>query len=285
MRRASIDLRQAIESFLTAQGAAGKSRATLLNYRADLACLQRKLGDRIAPARLDTAMHSHLRSLRLAHRSWNRHLSTLRSFCDHLVRSRELAANPLSMTAQLRVEWEAPQSEHAEAARNILERIKRPRDRALVALLWDCGMRIGEALQLRWSDVDVASGTVRVRGMHGERSLRLPPRARRVLCAHLADQGNAQSRYVFLANGGRPLSYAAAHRLFRQYAADSGMTMRRLRASAAAAAFGAGASLEDVRNMLGHVHAENSARYHYDGVRRRARPQLGKAGGRAAAQE
>ena len=44
------------------------------------------------------------------------------------------------------------------------------RNRALIAVLWRCGLRISEALSLELRDVDLDAGTVRVRHGKGDRS-------------------------------------------------------------------------------------------------------------------
>ena len=44
------------------------------------------------------------------------------------------------------------------------------RNRALIAVLWRCGLRISEALALELRDVDLQEGTVRVRHGKGDRS-------------------------------------------------------------------------------------------------------------------
>lgn len=44
------------------------------------------------------------------------------------------------------------------------------RNRALIAVLWRCGLRISEALSLELRDVDLEAGTVRVRHGKGDRS-------------------------------------------------------------------------------------------------------------------
>ncbi len=41
------------------------------------------------------------------------------------------------------------------------------RNRALIAVLWRCGLRISEALSLELRDVDLQAGTLRVRGLYG----------------------------------------------------------------------------------------------------------------------
>ncbi len=44
------------------------------------------------------------------------------------------------------------------------------RNRALIAVLWRCGLRISEALSLELRDVDLEAGTVRVRHGKGDKS-------------------------------------------------------------------------------------------------------------------
>lgn len=44
------------------------------------------------------------------------------------------------------------------------------RDRAIIALLWRCGLRISECLSLRASDIDFQRGTVRVRRGKGHKA-------------------------------------------------------------------------------------------------------------------
>jgi len=44
------------------------------------------------------------------------------------------------------------------------------RNRALIAVLWRCGLRISEALALELRDVDLEAGTVRVRHGKGDKS-------------------------------------------------------------------------------------------------------------------
>ncbi len=44
------------------------------------------------------------------------------------------------------------------------------RNRALIAVLWRSGLRVGEALALELRDVDLEAGTLRVRHGKGDRS-------------------------------------------------------------------------------------------------------------------
>jgi site-specific recombinase XerD len=257
-----LPLDDLIEDFLDDERSDGKADTTLRNYRADLAGLVRQAGELISGNAFASLVRRHLDSLEIAERSWNRHLSTLKRFCDYLVEQGRLAANPLAAHSGVKVEAEPPKVVDPKEVRKLFQRIDRPRDRALIMLLWQNGLRVGEALNLKVDDVELRSGTLRIHDDSGSRKIHLSDAAREALEEYLDTRQSDETDFVFVANGGRALSYAGAHRLFRQYAGDLDITMQQLRAGAAAAAFFAGATLWQVQDMLGHAHAASTARYH-----------------------
>lgn len=80
--------------------------------------------------------------------------------------------------------------------------------RPLLAVLAGAGLRVGEALALRWADVDLATGTLRVlrsKTDAGVRLVDLTPALREELAAHKADASWAGSNdFVFATASGRP---------------------------------------------------------------------------------
>ena len=80
--------------------------------------------------------------------------------------------------------------------------------RPLLATLAGAGLRIGEALALRWSDVDLATGTLRVlrsKTDAGVRIVDLTPALREELAAHKVDTTwDGPDDYVFATASGRP---------------------------------------------------------------------------------
>ncbi len=261
-RNKGLPLDDLIDQFLDHERSDGKADTTLRNYRADLFGLLREAGEMISGNAFGGMVRRHLDSLEIAERSWNRHLSTLKRFCDYLVEQGELVANPLASQSGVKVEAQTPKMVDEKDVRKLFERIDRPRDRALITLLWQNGLRVGEALNLKVDDVDLRAGTLRITDDAGNRTVRLTAEARDSLREHLVTRHSDETDCVFVANGGRALSYAGAHRLFRHYAGDLDLTMQQLRAGAAAAAFYAGATLLQVQDMLGHAHPASTARYH-----------------------
>lgn len=258
-----LRIRDAIDAYLADLERRGKTETTLRDYRADLTALLRSAGSSAHASRLATLAQRHLKGLRLADRSRNRHLSTLRRFCEYLVGVHALRVNPLrGSVGVVLTKSSQPPITQAQIA-EILGRIERPRDRALVSLLLGSGIRVSEALALRVRDVNLISGTLTVRrGM--PRRVSLSSSSQRVLTAYLRERQARRNDPLFATRDGKSLSYAAAHRLFRLYAGDTGLTMRRLRSSAAMSAFDDGATLLQVQRMLGHRHPASTARYHVD---------------------
>lgn len=83
-----------------------------------------------------------------------------------------------------------------------------PRLRALYATLTCCGLRISEALALRWRDVDLAGGRLTVRAAKtdaGVRHVNLWPEIREELIAYKAQAGQtAPDAFVFGTSTGKP---------------------------------------------------------------------------------
>jgi integrase len=167
-----------------------------------------------------------------------------------------------------------------EQAKVLIESAADDRHRALYVTALGTGLRQGELLALRWEDVDLDAGTLRVR--HGlanvdgkltlqapktdrsRRSLVLPEAVTVALRAHrtrqLMDWLAAGSRWVdsghvFASMRGTPYHAATVTRAFQAALTRAGLPRVRfhdLRHSAATFLLAQGFTLEDVKNMLGH---------------------------------
>jgi integrase len=168
----------------------------------------------------------------------------------------------------------------AEQTAAFLAQVEGHRLYALFHLVALRGLRRGEAVGLRWSDLDLDAGTLTVTGQLqqlGGRMVAGPPKSdagRRVvaldkttiaaLCAHRvrqqAERSAAGSRwadtgYVFTTGTGTPVGPDRLTRLFRRLVAGSGLppvTLHGLRHGAATLALAAGTDLKIVQDQLGH---------------------------------
>lgn len=161
------------------------------------------------------------------------------------------------------------------------------RDRALLELLYACGLRIGETLRLDLDDVSLRQRTVRVIGKGDrERLLPLGAPAAQALAEYLeavrpAWLGRALARDpraarrggpVFLSAQGRRLSRMSAWRGIRRAALVAGIrghvTPHTLRHSFATHLLEGGADLRVVQELLGHASITTTQLYtHLTGER------------------
>ena len=147
------------------------------------------------------------------------------------------------------------------------------RDRALVALLWGCGLRISEALSLTCDDLDIASGTVRARALtiagKGGKVRMVPliaPAARAVEDYLVAlPFAIARDEHLFRGAKGGPLAPGVVQRMVRTLRGALGLpasaTPHALRHSFATHLLGNGGDLRAIQELLGHASLSTTQKY------------------------
>ncbi len=125
----------------------------------------------------------------------NLHLSALRRWCAWLVDQRVLVANPLVRVKGVRHQRVGEPNDLADTAINALlraaQRSRHPlRDYAILQLMVQTGMRIGECQALDWHDITFGEkrGTVVIRAGKGNKARAIPLNgsARAALAAYVA---------------------------------------------------------------------------------------------------
>jgi integrase/recombinase XerC len=233
----------------------------------------------------------------------SRKLSGLRSFYKYLEREALVASNPFAglkapkraktlpnflsqaeivrlLEAPLQV-WDAAEKPARARARQLAEYAAR-RDAAILEALYSSGGRVSEVAGLCDSQLDLLSGTVRVRGKgKKERLCALGRPACKAVKASLALREAAWPeigrrppavRPVFLnARGGR-LTSRSIERLLKQYLAAAGLnpalSPHALRHSFATHLLDAGADLRSVQELLGHASLSTTQIYTHVTVER-----------------
>lgn len=153
----------------------------------------------------------------------------------------------------------------------------RPRDAALLAVLYGTGLRRAEAAALDLAHVDLQARTIQVRGKgNKERLVYLPPDAVAAMAAWLALRGRAPGP-LFLTDApvsrGQRLSEAGVARVLRYLAARAhvaAFSPHDLRRTFVGDLLDQGADLATVQALAGHASPTTTARYDRRGERAKA---------------
>jgi integrase/recombinase XerD len=100
-----------------------------------------------------------------------------------------------------------------------------PRDKALIMLMADSGLRRGEVIALSWGDVDISSGLVRVkRGKGGKaRSVVIGAATRRALLAYRRTIDNGEGAPMFQTRGGGRFTAKGFSQIFYKLRTKTGI--------------------------------------------------------------
>jgi site-specific recombinase XerD len=206
-----------------------------------------------------------------------RRRATLAAFFRWLARQGLIAVSPVDRVDPVETAARLPRPLEESAVDAVLRAIPpgATRDRALFTLLYETGMRVGEALGLQVADVDLTPDDERVRVLgkgRRERTVLLAaaPESIRLLRRHLKASG-LRTGSVFRGDpryGGsaRPADYTTVRRAWRRYCAAAGAaaplpTIHQLRHSRASQLVRAGVPLGTVRRLLGHRNIQSTMLY------------------------
>jgi integrase/recombinase XerD len=209
-----------------------------------------------------------LRERGISARSVARILSGVRSFYRFLLLEKELEQDPTELLESPKIARHLPQVLTVEEIDRILSVIdlSKPegvRDHCIIEVLYSCGLRISELINLPISNLFLDEGYIRVHGKGSkERLVPISPKAINELRIWLdirkhfkLQAGNED--YVFVSRArGKKLSRISLFVFIREYAKSAGITKdispHTFRHSFATHLIQGGANLRAVQDMLGH---------------------------------
>jgi integrase/recombinase XerD len=277
-------LRPPLDAYLAWLRGRGASPATLRAYTSDLRQLDRWLAaGGLAPGDADELslrrFAAHLGTLRYAPATAARKLSAARGAYAFMLDRGLVERNPAALVPGPRKTSKLPATLSETEVERLLDRPaasdpRRLRDRALLELLYGCGLRASEACGLRTADVNADEGFVRVTGKGGkERIVPLGGAAADALGRYLRDGrprlGPAADR-VFVSVRGRPLGPTDVRRALRRELAAAGLAQRSphaLRHTFATHLLEHGADLRSIQQLLGHASVGTTQVYTHVSVR------------------
>ncbi len=189
-------------------------------------------------------------------------LSAYRSFYRWLAREGEATSNPAIGVRSPKAPRKLPQVLDVDEVGALLDfptdDPASVRDRALFELLYSSGLRVSELTDVRWRDLDMAQGLIRVTGKG--RKTRIVPVGGKAITALSAlreqDRPGADDPLVH-GRFGKPLTPAAVRARLKRRAKDQGVWKRvyphLLRHSCASHVLESSGDLRAVQELLGHA--------------------------------
>ena len=250
----------------------GLSRNTLEAYRGDLL----QLGAFLARCGVGVleAQHGDLAAFiaelagAASAATLGRKVACVRSFYRHLRREGLIAHDP---TAELRGPRKTQRLPRVLTRQEVAKLMGEPkgtepralRDRALLEILYACGLRVSEAIGLELADVDLEERMLRARGKGSKERLvpigRQAASALRAYCVRGRPAllgARAESR-LFVNHRGSPLSRQGLYKIVQRHARGAGLEARMsphtLRHSFATHLLAGGCDLRSLQEMLGHA--------------------------------
>jgi len=263
---------------------------TLRNYESDLQQLRafllaESLGlnrarNEVAVERVDKlALRAYLAHLLRRNRrsSVGRKLSATKGFFRFLMRRGVIGVDPTAGLATPKREQQLPVHLTVDDTFRLLEAPPADtpaglRDRAILEVIYSCGLRVSEVVGLDWPDIDATLELVRVRGKGGKE--RLVPIGRKALAALAVYRKDVRAlcprrlydeQAVYLNRLGRRLTTRSIARMVEQYVLRSGIATKAsphaLRHSFATHLLSAGADLRAIQELLGHASLSTTQKY------------------------
>jgi integrase/recombinase XerD len=197
-----------------------------------------------------------------------RKVACLRSFHRHLRREDLIADDP---TAQIKAPRQGKRLPKVLSRDEVTRLLEQPsgtepsalRDRALLELMYACGLRASEATGLELQDIDVEAGILRARGKGSkERIVPFGSTASRALVSYLQRGrpkliGVRHESALFVNQRGLGLTRQGLYKIVQRHAKGAGlahkMSPHTLRHTFATHLLAGGCDLRSVQEMLGHA--------------------------------
>jgi integrase/recombinase XerC len=207
----------------------------------------------------------HLVEKGLTNRSVNRKISSLKSYYNFLLRTKQISENPLrkhqSLKLQRRVNVPFSEKEIQEVLDGFSESddFEAIRDKLIIEILYSTGMRRAELISLRDDSFDLSQRIVKVLGKRNkERQIPLLESVvvtiQKYLC--LKDEMFPESDHFFLTGKGNKIYATLVYRTINAYFGKVSLKVKKsphvVRHSFATHLLSEGADLNSVKELLGH---------------------------------
>jgi integrase/recombinase XerD len=193
----------------------------------------------------------------------NQAINAIKSFYNHTF-SIHMSSD---MLERPRKEYHLPQFLTREEVSNIFHTLGNLKHRAMISLVYACGLRLGEVIRIRLTDIEASQRLLMIRQSKGNKD-RMVPLPESILLL-LNDYAQAYRPKIFLFEGqldSQPYSERSVQQVFKNAVRKSGIrkqdaTLHWLRHSYATHLLEMGTNLRDLQALLGHKNIKTTEGY------------------------
>jgi len=244
----------------------GASQNTLSAYRSDLKLFSKWLDDDISYVS-SIHINDYFKHRQLSAATQTRILTCLRIFYQYLITQQLIETNPTTKLHHPKQTQKLPIFLNIDEVDQLLntpdeKTIFGMRDRAMLELLYSCGLRVSELISLNYHNINLNEEYIRIHGKgNKERILPMGEMAIDYLETYAKKARpsllkNGQTDYYFLSNRGSSMSRQNFFYIIKAYALKAGidksLSPHTLRHAFATHLVQQGADLRSVQLMLGH---------------------------------
>ena len=257
----------------------GASKNTLAAYRSDLKIFNKWLAGKsfiLVNSKHIQDYFSDRQKNNISSSSQARILTCLHSFYQYLLSNQLIKKDPTEQFSQPKLEKKLPVFLNIQEVEKLLEApssssLFGQRDRAMLELLYSCGLRVSELINLSYHNINLKEEFIRIHGKgNKERVLPMGEIAIDYLMKYETNARplllkNGQSDSYFLSNRGRAMSRQNFFYIIKAYAnqvgIDKPLSPHSLRHAFATHLVQKGADLRSVQLMLGHSDISSTQLY------------------------
>lgn len=211
----------------------------------------------------------------LTERSVNRKIASLKSFYHFLQKRHGMDINPAKKLSSLKTGKEAPDFINEQDAKKLIDLLRGGGDaipyteRLVIELLYGAGIRQAELIDLKWSDVDLDRGLIKVTGKRNkQRIVPLPlilvqtmKAASRSGCGFVVATKENKKAYPMMI-------YRIANKWLSLLSSSQRKSPHVLRHSYATHMLNSGADLNTIKELLGHSSLASTQVYTHNSLER-----------------
>ena len=257
----------------------GASKNTLAAYRSDLKIFNKWLAGKSfisVKSKHIQEYFSDRQKNNIGSSTQARILTCLHSFYEYLLANQLIKKDPTEQLSQPKLEKKLPVFLNIQEVEKLLEApssssLFGQRDRAMLELLYSCGLRVSELINLSYHNINLKEEFIRIHGKgNKERVLPMGEMAIDYLMKYETNARpmllkNGQSDSYFLSNRGSAMSRQNFFYIIKAYANQAGidklLSPHSLRHAFATHLVQKGADLRSVQLMLGHSDISSTQLY------------------------